>query len=239
MSATLSVIEFVCNLRWVLSYAVQRLDPVLEAHYANVLERARQAERDVSRSYAPVKSLAEVSSDALALAQEGIVYLLVAEGVLGHCPPTMHSFLLRATTSPDSGVMSTSTDGSDDSSLFQLQGARNVCQAHFLCIRWLIAEGLLTEEELLDSLGGKADASAHGEQSLFDLHLSIAKGLSTGCSFALQAHVLLTRSLILHYCCSLLSVNDIVAHVRFLDPTCRGTLESIEDTTFVLDLSSA
>ncbi|RNF22481.1 uncharacterized protein Tco025E_03081 [Trypanosoma conorhini] len=230
MTATLSVIEFVCNLRWVLSYAVQRLDPVLEAHYKHILERARQAESDVSRSYAPVKSLAEVPSDALALAQEGIVYLLVAEGVLGHCPPTMHSFLLRAAAPSGSSVVNACTDGSDVSSLSQLQGARNVYQAHFLCIRWLVAEGLLTEQELLDSLGEDADTSAQGEQGIFELHVSIAKILSSGTSFALQAHVLLTRSLILHYCCSVISVNDIVAHVRFLDPVCSGTLESLEDT---------
>ncbi|EKG04156.1 hypothetical protein TCSYLVIO_004785 [Trypanosoma cruzi] len=229
MSNTLCLLEFVCNLRWVLSYAVQRLDPVLEAHYAHVIERARQAESDVFRSYSSVKSLVEVSRDALTLAQEGIVYLLVAEGVLGHCPPTMHSFLLRATTSSDSRALSDCTCQSDVSSLSQLQSARNVYQAHFLFIRWLVAEGLLTDEELLDSLGDETDASACGQKSRFELHVSMAKSLSSGSPFALQAHVILTRSLILHHCCIILSVDDILAHVRFLDPMCSGTLESIED----------
>ncbi|EKF29812.1 hypothetical protein MOQ_006388 [Trypanosoma cruzi marinkellei] len=229
MSNSLCLIEFVCNLRWVLSYAVQRLDPVLEAHYNNVIKRARQAESDVLRSYSSVKSLMEVSQEALTLAQEGIVYLLVAEGVLGHCPPTLHPFLLRATTSPDSRALSDCTCQSDVSSLFQLQSARSVYQAQFLFIRWLVAEGLLTDEELLDSLGGETDASDCEQKSRFELHVSMAKSLSSGSPFALQAHVILTRSIVLHHCCLILSVDDILAHVRFLDPMCSGTLESIED----------
>ncbi|PWU97851.1 hypothetical protein C4B63_14g212 [Trypanosoma cruzi] len=141
----------------------------------------------------------------------------------------MHSFLLRATTSSDSRALSDCTCQSDVSSLSQLQSARNVYQAHFLFIRWLVAEGLLTDEELLDSLGDETDASACGQKSRFELHVSMAKSLSSGSPFALQAHVILTRSLILHHCCIILSVDDILAHVRFLDPMCSGTLESIED----------
>ncbi|KEG12818.1 hypothetical protein DQ04_01401020 [Trypanosoma grayi] len=228
-NATLPVLEFVCNLRWVLSYAVQRLDPVVEAHYSDMIARAKQAESTVSRSYAMAGTIMEVPSEALALAREGVVYLLVAEGVLGHCPPTMHSFLLRATAPMSSDELSDSVSCSSYSGISQLHTGMSVCQAQFLCVRWLIVEGLLTDEELLDALGEEARASIEGQQSSFDRHLFIAKSLSSGSPFALNAHLVFTRALLLHYCSTALSVDGIVAHVRFLDPMCNGKLRGMED----------
>ncbi|KAH9578031.1 hypothetical protein LSM04_003104 [Trypanosoma melophagium] len=225
----LPLLEFVCNVRWVFSYALQKLDPVVEAHYLHIIKQVRVAESVFSRSFSTVGSILEVPSEAFTLVQEGVVYLLVAEGVLGHCPPTMHSFLLRA-TAPGSSVLSTEyTTSSNNSTITHLHSERSEYQAHFLSLRWLIAEGLLTEEELLDALGDGIETSTRGQHSRFDLHVSMAKGMATSTHFPLEAHIAITRSLLLHHCCTLLSVENIITHVRFLDPTCNGELKGMEE----------
>nr|CCC51955.1 conserved hypothetical protein, fragment [Trypanosoma vivax Y486] len=218
MSGSTFILELACNLRWLLWHLTHRLDPVAEERYAHTVNCARRVESALARSFATVNTLKELPAEALMLAQEGVVYLLVAECVLGHCPPTMHPFLLRAKMSNSSLLSDCMSGTSSNCSASSLQNAAHMYQCQFLCVRWLTAEGLLTDEELLDALCEEDETLRGRQESRFDLHVAMAKRLSIACSFSPRAHVVLTRALLLHHCSTLVSVEDLSLHLRFLNP---------------------
>ncbi|CBH16138.1 hypothetical protein, conserved [Trypanosoma brucei gambiense DAL972] len=230
MNSSGLVLELLCNLRWVLSYIVQRLDPIVEKHYGRTIEQAKRMESAVSRSFANAQSLSDLPPEVLTLAQEGVVYLLVAEGVLGYCPPTMHLFLLRGASSCVSEAFSGCFSGnsSASSACSKIHSTASNYQAQFLVVRWLTEEGILTDEELLDAMDEGGEVPLNKQESRFGLHMAMAERLSVECSFSVQAHVILTRSLLLYYCSTLITVEDVELHLNFLDPTCEKELTNME-----------
>nr|CCC94054.1 unnamed protein product [Trypanosoma congolense IL3000] len=227
MNTDTLVLELACNLRWICSYLVRRLDPVVEQHYSYAMDCAKRVESALSHSFAAVKSITEMPSEALFMAQEGIAYLLVAEGVFGHCPPTMHPFLLRS-ASVCSTAFVTCCTSSDSSNSSQKQQSANAYQAQFLFVRWLVEECVLTNEELLDAMGDGSEAGLKEQNSDFGLHMAIAKSLSVGSSFALGLHLLLTRSLLLRHCSTLIAVEDVTSHLKFIGYVCKKEPENME-----------
>lgn len=323
--ADLFILEFIVNLRWALHYVTDRLDPTVESHYPQVLTDAREMEEVLAACYANVASLGAVPVGALEMAREGIVYLLLAEGLLESCPPTMHAFLLRASTVLSSVASARSADLStssalgsstrqraavgstggrqgpwggefhvagdldlnsstpstvasvdtrtvasvDDAAVFSGSGpgsakvTSTASQAMLLLVRWLTTERIVLLADLQQTLhvdgpsprrgphpsrlpfeeGETALGSvrgsgrdSHAGSTEFAEHGIMAARLAQLAPFYLGAHVLVTRSLLLYHTCSLVQLEDVVAHSRKLaQPLSRSAAARVMSTATTLE----
>ncbi|KAK7200559.1 hypothetical protein NESM_000111600 [Novymonas esmeraldas] len=257
------VLEFIVNMRWLLRYSAQQLDPTVEQRYPATI--AQLAKLDATLSQIVFDSgctLAELPFGAVRVAREAVLYLLVSDHLLGGCPPTMHPFLQRTCASAprvDGGAPSSRRSSAhpdlnvsltDDAEDEAVMDARPLCtidprgdepgvvthvhahdreaQATLLLLRWLFSEGVLSEEELVATVeteeyaggGGGVSAARAGaaatEPERFDQHQQLAQRLASMVPFYLGAHLLVTRSLLLQYCATLLTVEAVMHHVTHL-----------------------
>ncbi|GET93573.1 hypothetical protein, conserved [Leishmania tarentolae] len=101
-------------------------------------------------------------------------------------------------------------------------------QGMLLLLRWLFSEGVLTENEILATvdMDGRDDGSAGKETCTvapatkkyagFSRHQRLARYLAEVVPFYFGAHLLLSRSLLLQYCSTLLTTDAVMHHVAHL-----------------------
>ncbi|KAG5489642.1 hypothetical protein GH5_00520 [Leishmania sp. Ghana 2012 LV757] len=108
----------------------------------------------------------------------------------------------------------------------QVQGKET--QAMLLLLRWLFSEGVLSEDEMLETVNvsrtGDGSSNSHmnaptpaeAEYERFCRHQQLAHHLAEMIPFYLGAHLLVSRSLLLQCCATLLTTEAVMQHVAHL-----------------------
>lgn len=219
------LMELVCHTRWLANFLLTQVDDTVLQRYPRDVESAKQALYSLSKTHSFVDSIAQIPESVVATLSEGALYLLCAEVVLGHCPPTMHQFLQQTI----------------------LQREQSSTQSQLLLLRWLLTAQLLQIDEMVDMVfdNGKALEDFTTD---YDAHIAIAGHLAQSDPFFLGAHVLIVRGLLLHFCSETLQGDDVLSHVQLLSPPGSSPspppLHTIEDALLlwmrtVLSLFSA
>ncbi|KPA81539.1 hypothetical protein ABB37_03884 [Leptomonas pyrrhocoris] len=113
------VLEFALNFKWLLRYATQHLDPMVEVQYPTFVADVVNMERVLAQlTFERSCALNNMPFGALRLSRDMVLYLLVCDHLLGGCPPTMHPFLQQAYSSSRDNAQ---TQGGGPSSSHALQ----------------------------------------------------------------------------------------------------------------------
>ncbi|TPP41969.1 hypothetical protein CGC20_27555 [Leishmania donovani] len=214
----LYVLEYMVNMRWLLRYAAHELDPTVEQQYPDFVARVVQLDMVLSNTtFEHSCTLGDVPFGIVRLAREAVLYLLVSDHLLGGCPPTMHPFLQRAVVADEEMLK-----------LAEVEVQGKEAQAMLLLLRWLFSEGVLSEDDVLATVemdrpddgsvntqaGPPAPAATGYER--FRRHQKLARHLAQLVPFYFGAHLLLSRSLLLQYCSTLLTRDAVMHHVAHL-----------------------
>ena len=201
-------LEMICHSRWVFNYCLTRLDPRVAEEYSADLVEFRAALEALSVPRANVDDIVDVPSVAVASLCKGVCYLLLGEEVLGgNAPTTMHQFLRQTKeTRQDSAK-----------------------QAHIITIRWFVNAGLLHIDDLLQVIYGES-VQVSDYASDYEAQMAVAEALCVNEPFYLGAHVTLLRALLLQYCSTIITADDVVSHVLKVDPNATAELYTLEDT---------
>jgi hypothetical protein len=199
--------ELVCHVRWLTNYIITQVNPSVQIRYPADIEAAKQIRHVLSKSFTLVESISEVPNNALNHLCDGALYLIAGEALLGLCPPTMHQFLSQTS----------------------LQRHESSQQAQLLVVRWFIAAKLFSAEDLLQVVFG-TEVTVASYPSEYDAHMAIAKHLAEPDPFFLGAHVTVLRALLLHYCSTLLTRDDVVNHIALINPSATAELHTLEHT---------
>ena len=201
------LIELVCHVRWLSNYIITQTNPAAQQRYPAEIEAAKQIRHALSKPFCLVESISEIPNNALNHLCEGALYLIAGEAILASCPPTMHQFLTQTS----------------------LQRQQSAQQAQLLVVRWFIAAKILSVEDLLEVVFGP-DVTVASYATDYDAHMAIAKHLAEPDPFFLGAHITILRSLLLQYCSTLLTTEDVVNHVALINPNATAELHTLEHT---------
>jgi hypothetical protein len=138
------LVELVGHSRWLCSHALSFVDAAYQEEYPEDFELAQRSLSAMSKPMAHVERLLDVPADTFTVLCDGVLYLLVAESILGQAPPTMHQFLRQGTIS----------------------GNRDRQQTHLLVVRWLSTAGLIDLNELEAVVFGGARESEQAGSSV-------------------------------------------------------------------------
>ena len=199
--------ELICHSRWIASYLLRTQDDPRQQRYSADLDSTILALDAVSKTFSHIDSISDVPNEIICMLCDGVVYLLVAEDVLHHCPPTMHQFLKHTS----------------------MQRHQSAKQALLLAVRWFVNSGVVSLDDLFHVVFGE-NTTVASFNSDYDAHMALATNLAKQDPFFLGAHLVMLRGLLLQYSLSVVSAEAIVSHTHLLDSQASGELYTLEDT---------
>jgi hypothetical protein len=209
MSLADCMMELVCHTRWFASRALSFTPAAVQAQYPDEFALARQALLALSKPMSHIELMSEVPPSCITCLAGGAMYLLVAETILGHAPPTMHPFLQKAAE----------------------HGAPDPVQCQLLVVRWLTACGLVDLDEIVRLVFSDGEPP---EGSEYDSALAVAENLASESPVFVGAHILILRGLLRRHTDEVIGIEDIVAHTRCLVPV-NGSPTADDDVDHAFD----